>query len=60
MVTRRLVGLLEYPLKIRPELFPAGSRSRPSSSRETMAEVDRWLADAARQKTRRNRPDLLP
>jgi tRNA (guanine37-N1)-methyltransferase len=50
-------GLLDHPHYTRPAEF-RGMRVPEVLLSGDHAEIDRWRADTARQKTRRNRPDL--
>jgi len=52
------MGLLEYPHYTRPPEF-RGMRVPEVLQTGNHGEIARWRAEAARNKTRRNRPDLL-
>ena len=52
-------GLLDHPHFTRPREFRGMSRARRAASQETTPEIERWRREAAREKTRRNRPDLM-
>lgn len=51
-------GLLDHPHYTRPAEF-RGMRVPETLLSGNHPEIDRWRRDAAREKTRRNRPDLL-
>ncbi len=51
-------GLLDYPHYTRPPDFE-GMKVPDTLLTGHHAEIDRWRRDAAKEKTRRNRPDLL-
>jgi tRNA (guanine37-N1)-methyltransferase len=51
-------GLLDHPHYTRPAEF-RGMRVPETLLSGNHGEIDRWRRDAAREKTRRNRPDLL-